>query len=203
MEITTDWEYESYVLKEDFDDGKIWDKGEAGIVTRKIFLEDMKRKRQMAQSNNLLKRIMGKVTKTFDPDKILPIKNNKLPDNEKTGVILCGGINNFTPEGWEIFKLSELFSLCEITSDPKIEDTTCLSFPFNATPLCKTIQYLAKLFNCPLDKIEITIEDPNATTNVNTSNSDSNGCFGMLALMISIGGAGIYGLIELASKLII
>lgn len=141
--------------------------------------------------------------KTFDPDKILPIKNNKLPDNEKTGVILCGGINNFTPEGWEIFKLSELFSLCEITSDPKIEDTTCLSFPFNATPLCKTIQYLAKLFNCPLDKIEITIEDPNATTNVNTSNSDSNGCFGMLVLMISIGGAGIYGLIELASKLIV
>lgn len=92
MGITTDLEYDSYILKEDFDNGKMWDKGDAGIVTRKIFLEDMKRKRQKAQSNNLLKRIMGKVSKTFDPDKTeeLPIvdpdKTEELPivDPDKT-----------------------------------------------------------------------------------------------------------------------
>ncbi len=80
---------------------------------------------------------------------------------------------------------------------------TFLNFPFNTTPLCKTIQYLAKHFNCPLDKIKITVDPNDGTTNTNSSNSNSNGCFGMLALMISIGGAGIYGLIELASKLIV
>ena len=110
MEITTDWEYESYVLKEDFDDGKIWDKGEAGIVTRKIFLEDMKRKRQMAQSNNLLKRIMGKVTKTFDPDKTeelpivdpdkteqLPIVDNKtLEENKQEQKSINSLVSNIT-----------------------------------------------------------------------------------------------------------
>lgn len=42
-----------------------------------------------------------------------------------------------------------------------------------------------------------TIATNNKTTNTNS------GCFGMLVLMISIGGAGIYGLIELASKLIV
>ncbi len=93
MDITTDLEYDSYILKEDFDNGKMWDKGDAGIVTRKIFLEDMKRKRQKAQENkNFFKRIMGKVSKTFDPDKTeeLPIvdpdKTEELPivDPDKT-----------------------------------------------------------------------------------------------------------------------
>lgn len=86
MGITTDLEYDSYILKEDFDNGKMWDKGDAGIVTRKIFLEDMRRKRQKTQSDkSFFKRIVEKATKTFDPDKTeeLPIvdfdKTEELP----------------------------------------------------------------------------------------------------------------------------
>lgn len=96
-------------------------------------------------------------------------------------------------------------SIIELLNNEDYQDcfVPYLNFSFNATPLCKTIQYLAKLFNCPLDKIKITVDPNDGTTNTNSSNSDSNGCFGMLVLMISIGGAGIYGLIELANKLIV
>ena len=96
-------------------------------------------------------------------------------------------------------------SIIELLNNKDYQDcfVPYLNFPFNTTPLCKTIQYLAKHFNCPLDKIKITINDPNEPIHVNSSNSNSNGCFGMLVLMISIGCAGIYGLIELASKLIV
>lgn len=92
-EITADLEYNSYILREDFDDGKMWDKGDAGIVTRQIFLEDMRKKRQKDQlKKNLFKRIIRKVTKPFDPDRteeipiVDPDKTEELPivDPNKT-----------------------------------------------------------------------------------------------------------------------
>ena len=43
-EITADFEYSNYMLKEDFDNGRRWDDGAAGLVTGKIFIEDMVKK---------------------------------------------------------------------------------------------------------------------------------------------------------------
>lgn len=118
-EITTDLEYDSYILREDFDDGKMWDKGDAGIVTRQIFLDDMRKKRQKAQfKKDFIKRFIRKVTKPFDPDRteeipiVDPDKTEEIPivDPDKTEPLAIVDGSKIEERIQESKKINPLFS---------------------------------------------------------------------------------------------
>lgn len=75
LDVTADMGYESHILKEDYDQGLVWDNESAGIVMRNIYREDMIRKgfrsreRYLMQDMPTAEMPVVEPGKEFDPDK--------------------------------------------------------------------------------------------------------------------------------------
>lgn len=75
LDVTADMGYESHILKEDYDQGLVWDNESAGIVMRNIYREDMIRKGFRSRERYLMRDMptaempVVEPGKEFDPDK--------------------------------------------------------------------------------------------------------------------------------------
>lgn len=118
MSITTDLGYDDIVLKEDYDQGLVWDNESAGIIMRNIYRENMIRKGFRTREQYILQEMPteempivepGKPGQTIDPDKteeipvVDPDKTEEIPivdpdnslKNSKLSKMLSGISNAF------------------------------------------------------------------------------------------------------------
>lgn len=96
----------------------------------------------------------------------------------KPGVSLTTSEDFMTEEQWEIFEYSLIykhFNNCDEFSDIHID------FSFDAKSLCATIQYLAKIYNCPIKNITINIP-----TNKTQEGSLLHPALGVLFILLAI-----------------
>lgn len=83
-----------------------------------------------------------------------------------------------------------------------VEDTEYynLNLSYDAVSICLVVQYLvSQVFGCSANQLKLEYHNEIA---IEPQESKNSGCFGMMALMLTIGGAVSYGLVELIATFI-